>query len=285
MIVALVPGVAAFSGVHSKPVATAAAVGFPESLASGTVATYNQRSSWPKTRRSMTGLQYISGADNDHTTNKPATGNSWWTSVFGGEHTSAADDYLEFLDRRYNRILKDEEDSKGFSVMSWLYQNTNGETEASSQKPREEDALYVLGVANLASRKFLQKHHLLSPEEEVPNKASAKQKDAIVTDAEIVENTAAPVPAAAIVAVFHEVARRRELLLQRQSKGVRVALTCALHSIVTGPTRALHAVRRLYVVGGGTKSLAMTVSAVAALSIFLRPLIRVAAVEASNTMG
>merc|ERR1711957_460682 len=83
--------------------------------------------------------------------------------------------YLEFLDRRYKRPHSDEKEErakakqqdskrKSFSAMDWL---TNGGKDnadiVTSTREQQEDALYVLGVAGLASTKLLQKHHLPSP--------------------------------------------------------------------------------------------------------------------------
>jgi len=87
------------------------------------------------------------------------------------------DAYLEFLDRRYRRLHcddREEENSKvkqsdasnsnnvkTFSAMDWL--TNGGKSNAnvvSSTREQQEDALYVLGVAGLASQKLLQKHHL-----------------------------------------------------------------------------------------------------------------------------
>lgn len=43
-----------------------------------------------------------------------------------------------------------------FSVWKWLYQ----EVELPPSHSQQDDALYVLGVAGLASKRLLQKHHL-----------------------------------------------------------------------------------------------------------------------------
>jgi len=92
------------------------------------------------------------------------------------EEQENVDAYLEFLDRRYRRLHCDDAKEggksrlkqndppvskvKGFSALDWL---TNGGKNASiltSTRDQEADALYILGVAGLASQKLLQKHHL-----------------------------------------------------------------------------------------------------------------------------
>ena len=76
------------------------------------------------------------------------------------------DDYLEFLDRRYNRLHSDEtpaemkvENKKAMSL-AWnrLFDESQPNTRSLNQSVHE-DALYVLGVAELASKRLLQKHH------------------------------------------------------------------------------------------------------------------------------
>lgn len=77
----------------------------------------------------------------------------------------AVDEYLESIDRRFKRIhqrkIKINEDSnqRAFTnAWSWL---TNDEALCKeAQMKHSDDALYVLGLADLASRRLLQKHHL-----------------------------------------------------------------------------------------------------------------------------
>lgn len=276
MIVALAPSVGAF---HGNP------------LVMSVTTTSRTSTSFPRRVGSMTRLHYVSGAEHDHTaTATAAPQHTWWSGIFGGgDQSSAADEYLEFLDKRYNSILKDEEaESKGFSVMDWLYPNGR-DTAETVTKQQEEDALYVLGVANLASKKFLQRRHRLpapaAQDAATANQSVARRNAMVVTDAEIVEtkkiNSA---PVAAAVAVFQEVARRREALIQKQTKGVRAAMACIARSLLTGPVRAFKAMEKLFVMGGGKQSLAVTCAAMAAFSFLLRPLLRVAAVEGANSM-
>merc|ERR1719464_1231154 len=104
------------------------------------------------------------------------------------EEQDSVDAYLEFLDKRYRRIhccddYDEEDDSdkkktsiknmkKPFSAMDWLMDGKNKNESSSSnnnnnnnkqeQQRQTDDALYVLGLAGLASQKLLQKHHLSS---------------------------------------------------------------------------------------------------------------------------
>eukprot|EP00551_Chaetoceros_affinis_P002499 CAMPEP_0203654982 /NCGR_PEP_ID=MMETSP0088-20131115/36833_1 /ASSEMBLY_ACC=CAM_ASM_001087 /TAXON_ID=426623 /ORGANISM="Chaetoceros affinis, Strain CCMP159" /LENGTH=446 /DNA_ID=CAMNT_0050515445 /DNA_START=129 /DNA_END=1469 /DNA_ORIENTATION=- len=83
------------------------------------------------------------------------------------------DDYLESIDRRYKRLHdKDQDDrsragsksTKGFtSALQWLKQGSSESLSELEEQRRQEDAIYVLGLADLASTSLLQRHHLPIP--------------------------------------------------------------------------------------------------------------------------
>lgn len=87
------------------------------------------------------------------------------------------DEYLELIDRRYKRLHEDEQSSSlssskathengGFTnALQWLKHSSDSSTLSEIEKQRQkDDAIYVLGLAGLASKKLLQKHHLPIPE-------------------------------------------------------------------------------------------------------------------------
>jgi len=98
-----------------------------------------------------------------------------WGSVFfhnqnegdrNAQKQEKMDKYLEFLDRRYNRLHSEDVSSKNEkggmkAPWNWLFENS-GESDPNPQSftQIQDDALYVLGVAELASERLLQKHHL-----------------------------------------------------------------------------------------------------------------------------
>mmetsp|Transcript_17758 Transcript_17758/g.40991 ORF Transcript_17758/g.40991 Transcript_17758/m.40991 type:complete len:377 (-) Transcript_17758:158-1288(-) len=112
------------------------------------------------------------------------------------EEQESVDTYLEFLDKRYRRLHCDDvkEDktllqqrlgskSKPFSAMDWLTSGGNDNTNAVTTSPEQQaDALYVLGVAGLASQKLLQKHHLPNPNK-FSGPSSKIASDGLFTDA------------------------------------------------------------------------------------------------------
>lgn len=128
------------------------------------------------------------------------------------------DEYLESIDKRYKRLHQGEytshnkrhhqkhptepssttttrntshtnhHNAKGFtSALSWL-RNTASNDIAEEQR-RQEDALFVLGLADLASTRLLQKHHLPIPEsrrakleQQQKQRRSHTAEDAVVID-------------------------------------------------------------------------------------------------------
>jgi len=121
---------------------------------------------------------FMSPTSNDSS----ATSTSSTTSE--NEEQDNVDAYLEFLDRRYRRLHCDDKEekeqqqqatqaqaeaqtkqqeskkAKSFSAMDWLMNGNSNSNVVASTREQQEDALYVLGVAGLASVKLLQKHHL-----------------------------------------------------------------------------------------------------------------------------
>jgi hypothetical protein len=87
------------------------------------------------------------------------------------------DEYLESIDRRYKRLHEDENESSSFpsttssqdggftSALQWLTQHSSDSTTLSDveKQRQQEDAIYVLGLADLASKKLLQRHQLPVP--------------------------------------------------------------------------------------------------------------------------
>ena len=88
------------------------------------------------------------------------------------------DDYLESIDRRYKRLHEEKNGSSsssqkgstdggggGFtSALQWLTQQSSDSTSSQAEEMRkQEDAIYVLGLADLASTRLLQRHHLPIP--------------------------------------------------------------------------------------------------------------------------
>eukprot|EP00555_Chaetoceros_dichaeta_P002042 CAMPEP_0198249160 /NCGR_PEP_ID=MMETSP1447-20131203/753_1 /TAXON_ID=420782 /ORGANISM="Chaetoceros dichaeta, Strain CCMP1751" /LENGTH=249 /DNA_ID=CAMNT_0043933719 /DNA_START=330 /DNA_END=1079 /DNA_ORIENTATION=+ len=106
----------------------------------------------------------------------PNITNDRWKNIVRGQmsdkqHSSSeidpqlvVDEYLESIDRRYKRVhqseTKDDRSHRGFDN-AWAWLTTDESSLMEEEKRRsKEDALNVLGLAELASVRLLQKHHL-----------------------------------------------------------------------------------------------------------------------------
>eukprot|EP00547_Thalassionema_nitzschioides_P000336 CAMPEP_0194198856 /NCGR_PEP_ID=MMETSP0156-20130528/80_1 /TAXON_ID=33649 /ORGANISM="Thalassionema nitzschioides, Strain L26-B" /LENGTH=212 /DNA_ID=CAMNT_0038923685 /DNA_START=116 /DNA_END=754 /DNA_ORIENTATION=+ len=115
---------------------------------------------------SRTALSYSNGVQTMESTKTSDKG--FWSNVFpnrqrdNNPEQESVDEYLEFLDRRYNRLRhEEEEETAPARVWSWGWlMDDNNKPENVAQQVQQNDALYALGVAELASEKLLQKHHI-----------------------------------------------------------------------------------------------------------------------------
>ena len=132
---------------------------------------------------------------------------TWWTAAKTRRaHESAQEDalerseqydldkYLESVDKRYKRLhqrehrssraraqqkkqqqQKNKSSGEGYTnALSWLLATEESSSEALEQR-RQEDGIYVLGLAGLASDRLLQKHQLPKPKRS-PTKASKRRE-------------------------------------------------------------------------------------------------------------
>lgn len=235
------------------------------------------------------------------------------------------DAYLEFLDRRYRRLHSDEEEARKrkqqadesaasstnspksapFSAMDWLM---NGSSNNSPTAEQHEDALYVLGVAGLASQKLLQKHHLLQQTdsiatptlEGVATKQSASLKDDAIevqAEASLEEDndaTSINLPSqlfikkvlVPLIRAAYIVQRRKDQVVQRIQSKVGAVAARAAQKVVNPVARRIRqgpkaVVESLLEIGGGRRNLAFTLACAYATVVLLRPILQAACAEAS----
>jgi hypothetical protein len=88
------------------------------------------------------------------------------------------DNYLESIDRRYKRLHKDhkrkDHDSDTVKNVAWNFLMNSESVDYVEEQRRQMDAIYVLGLAELASERLLQKHNLPLPQ--------SKHKDKSIID-------------------------------------------------------------------------------------------------------
>eukprot|EP00536_Pseudo-nitzschia_multiseries_P011818 jgi/Psemu1/207010/e_gw1.423.10.1 len=255
---------------------------------------------------------------------------SWWRKIFTAPQSSESDSsvdtrttdlikseeqenvdaYLEFLDRRYRRLHCDDEKeataksapqhdsseaktTKPFSAMDWLMKG-NGSSNPNAlatTREQQEDALYVLGVAGLASQKLLQKHQLPTTMSQQPKETSdtatidkvVELKEQIDDAIEVSSNTSMKsdinslilknvlIP---VVRVLYLMQRRKQLLVQMIQQGVKAVATKATSglsdTLAQGPKAVMNTILS---VGGGKQNMLRTVAIGYATILVFRPLL------------
>ena len=269
------------------------------------------RHSRPSSRRSAsTRLFYRDGGVEDSTVDGHEHASSlkveeseamrWWQSVLKpaptaspkDEEQQVVDEYLEFLNRRYQRLHANErrtpQPAQKFSALKWL---TADKADPVTEQ-QQDDALYVLGVADLASERLLQKHQAAmqqqkkKPQQAVDTPAVNEPEDIIVIDAVVEEDTSHDVAttdgfpkqarqilllstfAQAFRSVAKGVGARRRALIAYQNRKLWSALAAAAKAAVSTPTKALV---MLWHMGGGKRTIALTASAFFTVFMVIRP--------------
>lgn len=123
------------------------------------------------------------------------------------DHQFIVDEYLESIDRRYKRVhqskTKNDRSQRNFtSAWAWLAAGDSSLVEETEQR-NKEDALCVLGLAELASVRLLQKHRLPVTQSQ---QLSHKGEDSIIIDI-IGEKNSTSTPSVRAALVAKSVAR------------------------------------------------------------------------------
>jgi hypothetical protein len=207
------------------------------------------------------------------------------------ETSKMVDEYLEFLDRRYNRLYSSDSNPSSvannqaniiklpmpFSALGWLYQ-TSAETAiptttaaASPIHNTNDDALYALGVAGLASQRLLQKRHMAPVAPSVvatPPTSSPTMAQAALQSS---SSTTATTRLATIVAVLAEHMEPIKEARQRLLRFEQQKATAMVRAVFKAVPRALV---RAWKLGGGGKNVAVAATLLTAVSlVLLRPMI------------
>jgi hypothetical protein len=243
------------------------------------------------------------------------------TADNGDNEQDNVDAYLEFLDRRYRRLHSDDREeevaqqqaqvkknktmsnknsnsdtkkSGTFSAIDWLVNGGNNGSDssdfnvvaASTTRQQQADALYVLGVAGLASQKLLHKHHLpTSPEAPTIQKVVELSKeidDVYLEEKDMsqlqqmknqlyqfaVNNIIVP-----LLRIVYLVQRQKQLLKQMIQKRINTVATKAasvvLQTVQNGPKSLLNT---LLNVTGGKQNIVQTIAYGSATILIFRPL-------------
>ena len=232
-------------------------------------------------------LHYRDGSDESD----EASRFGWLNTIFASSQQADedseqqfVDEYLEFLDRRYRRLHNEEgeESPKPFSALNWLKQGSTSRNDALATPQQQEDALFVLGVAGLASRKLLQRHHLHMDADSAVVGSHVSTME--VLDADISESGPVRVLIrnflVPMMRVLYVAQRRKDIFIRNQMRQMRKFVAGALR--ITGKTVAegpLNAARAVIEIGGGKKTIAMTFTTLATMLILLRPILKAVMTE------
>jgi hypothetical protein len=232
--------------------------------------------------------------------NQPKNSRWWSPSLFSpgvkstaeGDKNRAVDDYLEFLERRYHRLHDDDKQDRlpstgaKFSALKWLKQGDDQDSPEAKQR-QQDDALFVLGVAGLASQQLLQKHqkqHDRAAGTAAPPRLASSATAPATAQLVAIGRSAAKheegglTPAAIVLSALldrlkplaRNLALRRKLLLRYQAQQLNVLTALFARALTLGPSKAATTLWRM---GGGKKNVAVTLTVMAALTVFvIRPL-------------
>ena len=276
-------------------------VGNPNEFCSGTSSTrtyvlprYSLGSEPTETRVSISSrLFYRNGNEDDYATTKLKNDPSSVTStttrwakplihpLSEDEDTSKkVDEYLEFLDKRYNRMHNREgpqSKKNPFSVLKWLGHEDNAESE---EEDNHSNALYALGVAGLASERLLQKHGVTL------RKCSIIQSTA-PEDSIVVEHTTPDTPVLKMPSLLNKIfaafsakyfALKRKVALRR-SVILRALVLKSKEFLKTAPTAIPRATTKfakaLVKAGGGERNIKVAATVTCAFAIYVaQPLVK-----------
>lgn len=194
--------------------------------------------------------------------------------------------------RLHDEETKQIEQKPKFSAWNWLHQ----EDSVVSSQQQQSDALYVLGVAGLASEKLLQKHHLQMRNSAFKSNgrtissstASENHVIDIATEQSSLDDGKPQKSKDLVLEMirksFIQVALKRQKLLQFQKK----RLPGLVRGAVVGVSRTpLQLCRRAWYMGGGKRNVVFAASLLVAFTfLILQPLAKTAIRESLNmTVG
>lgn len=207
----------------------------------------------------------------------------WWATVLQPaivthkeeSEQQKVDDYLEFLDKRYHRLHDVEQrrvtlnPARAFPVWDWLMDTSDRESSYDAKKS-QEDALFVLGVAELASTRLLQKHQI--PVE------SVSSQPAIDTIAYTVASKSTSksllfgaVPTQSAISIVDQIRARRRSLIVFQEKQLKRLVAASVMLLLKAPSKLKSIAKGIWHHGGGKRTIALSLSLLTACFFLLRP--------------
>ena len=195
------------------------------------------------------------------------------TPVGEDDEQQKVDEYLEFLDKRYHRLHDVEakrvslKAAKTFPVLDWLI--VNGQKDASYDSDlTHENALYVLGVAELASTRLLQKHHIpvKGPDRHPAIDTMAYTIPLQSRQSHLFGDLTKPT-----TSVLDSIRAHRRALIAFQGKQLKNLFGLGITMVLQAPTKLAHTLKAIWKHGGGRKTSALSLGVLSACIVLLRP--------------
>ena len=205
----------------------------------------------------------------------------WWSTVLDpvispvgdDKEQQKVDEYLEFLDKRYHRLHDVEtkrvklKAAKSFPVLEWLMDNGQKDTSYESEQSHE-NALFVLGVAELASTRLLQKHHIPVKE---PDRRPVIDTMAYTIPLQSNGSRLFGDHSKPVTSFLDGIRAQRRALIVFQGKQLKNLLALTLTIAQQAPTKLARTIMAIWKHGGGRKTLALSVGLLSACFVLLRP--------------
>mmetsp|Transcript_21894 Transcript_21894/g.32242 ORF Transcript_21894/g.32242 Transcript_21894/m.32242 type:complete len:226 (+) Transcript_21894:3-680(+) len=198
------------------------------------------------------------------------------------------DDYIEFLDRRYNRLHRnEEEDALGVNTVCGWFMSLSPPSYVSPSR-KQEDSLCILGLTEVASNDLLRKHKLDATDKgtsmgsSMPSIAISTLSFAIDSPGSITPKMKSPSSAGDACIAMGKVNSSAGARILQRIKAKRDAI-CAVqmhkflaHSFIQSARKTLFLMKKATLaavaMGGGKQNLKYTAAAVMSLFILLRPI-------------
>jgi len=211
--------------------------------------------------------------------------NNWRQHLFPqddhmtGSDQDKVDEYLAFLDKRYHRLHESKQPSKvQFSIRNWLTGDAGVTTDIDAINA-QENALFVLGVAELASDRLLQNLQInVQLEKEKAAKQAAEAHNGVINaqfcissilDDSLVTKTTTATLIEAGSTVISRIGARRAAFVSFQNRQIDRALRFVVKAATVGPIKVASVIWKF---GGGQKSIALTLSLLTTALFLLVPL-------------
>jgi hypothetical protein len=203
----------------------------------------------------------------------------WWGTftlvIDEDQNQKNVDDYLEFLDKRYQRLYHDEETltlsktTKQLPILSWLIDGPH-KNDFSDTQPIQDDALLLLGLSNLASSRLLHKHHQPMTKA-ITTQLLPEGVNETILDTKSPQPSHQSIVSHSMSSVWNKVRSARRDLVKFQEMQVKRFLKSILKVVVSIPSHVANYAKALWNYMGVKNTVVLSLSMISACLFILRP--------------